>query len=62
MSKCKGITYINLSENMTHNDFKVMDDVVNPIAKFMRNCDLIPKTGDRPGKININPIIFRKPK
>lgn len=48
---------------MTHNDFKMMEDVVIPMKNFIRNCDLSPSLGNNiKGKININPIIFRKPK
>jgi len=34
------ISHVNLSENMTHNEFEMEDDVIRPIKKFLTNCSI----------------------
>jgi len=34
------IGHIVLSENMTHNDFEMEEDIVIPLRKFLKNCNL----------------------
>ncbi|KRX09336.1 hypothetical protein PPERSA_09220 [Pseudocohnilembus persalinus] len=62
MSKCQGMSYLNLSENMTHNEFRMMDDIIVPLKKFFQNCEIRIQTGNGPNRININTMLFRKPK
>lgn len=37
--KCRAATIIHLSETMTHNTFKLSNDIVNPIKKFLKPLD-----------------------
>ena len=35
-TKCKALAAINLSETMSHNNFRINTDIVNPIKKFLK--------------------------
>jgi len=41
MNECMGISDMNLPEAMTHNDFALRDDIIEPILKFIKKCGII---------------------
>lgn len=43
-TKCKAIAAMNLSENMTHNDFSLSNDIIRPIKKFMKQIGVTYET------------------
>ena len=38
MNQCQGISDMNLPEKMTHNDFSLREDIIDPILKFLNKC------------------------
>jgi len=40
MNECQGISDMHLPENMTHNDFNLREDVIEPILKFLTKCGI----------------------
>ena len=38
MANCSGITYLNLSDMMTHNSFRLYADLIGPLKKFIEKC------------------------
>lgn len=40
MCNCQGLCYINLQEAMTHNNYSMVDDIVDPIKTFMAKSSI----------------------
>lgn len=37
-ARCQGLSFIHLPEHMDHNDFEYVDDLIYPLAEFLRKC------------------------
>jgi len=71
-SKCRALPSIHLSETMSHNSFKLISDIINPINKFLKQLgfkaykgtiefpEYVQKTPMRihRNKIETNPTVF----
>lgn len=55
--KCKSVAGINLSESMTHNTFKMTNDIVNPTKKFLKQLGI---KGQK-GKIEFPDYVLKVP-
>ena len=60
MNQCQGISDMNLSETMTHNDFSLRDDVIDPILKFLDKCAV--KISNRKQQYAFPQEIYERPK
>lgn len=45
LNNCPNVCDMILSANMDHNDFVMEDDVINPILKFLKKCEIKVNTG-----------------
>ena len=39
-AKCQGLSFIHLPEHMDHNEFEYIDDLIYPLAEFLRKCGI----------------------
>lgn len=57
--RCKGLHETYLSDEMTHNDYNVEEDVVKPLIQLMEKYSIVVKTGDK--KYTMPSALYEKP-